>query len=156
MSVYTLRQVQRLAIPLDHAWEYFSSPHNLPEIIPSYLHFTILSDSGTGKMYAGEIIRYKVKPLFGIPVSWLTEITHVKDKEYFIDEQRFGPYALWHHTHFFKAIDAGVEMTDLVHYKLPLGIIGRWFHAAVVKNQLKEIFDYRRNILKWKFGELPI
>jgi ligand-binding SRPBCC domain-containing protein len=152
MSSYSLKTVQRLPLTLDQAWDFFSSPHNLKEITPAELSFKILSDSGATKMYAGQIITYKVKPMLGIPVFWMTEITHVRDKEYFVDEQRFGPYALWHHSHFFKAIEGGVEMTDLVHYKLPLGIFGRFGHWLFIKKKLQHIFDYRRKVLDEKFG----
>ena len=94
-------------------------------------------------MYPGQIITYVVKPVAGIPVKWATEITHVKDKEYFVDEQRFGPYAMWHHQHWFKPTDNGVHMTDIVHYAIPLGILGRMANSLMVKKKLKEIFDYR-------------
>jgi len=102
-----------------------------------------ITDFDEKNMYAGQIIQYKVSPLVGLKLSWTTEITFVKDKEYFIDEQRFGPYTLWHHKHFFEATDKGTKMTDLVHYALPLGFIGRIMNSLVVKNKLKEIFDYR-------------
>jgi ligand-binding SRPBCC domain-containing protein len=106
-------------------------------------------------MYAGQIIEYTVKPVLGIPLYWMTEITQVKDKEYFIDEQRFGPYSLWHHQHHFKAIDGGVEMTDIIHYKNPLGIFGKITNALFVKNKLKGIFDYRFKKVEEMFGHWP-
>jgi ligand-binding SRPBCC domain-containing protein len=152
MSSYSLKTVQKLPLTLEQAWDFFSSPHNLKEITPAEMDFTILSDSGATKMYAGQIITYKVKPMLGIPVFWMTEITHVKDHDYFIDEQRFGPYALWHHSHFFKAIPGGVEMTDLVHYKLPLGFLGRFGHWLFIKKKLHNIFKHRYTALEQKFG----
>src|SRR6185295_20044887 len=94
-------------------------------------------------MYPGQIIEYKVKPVLGIPLYWMTEITHVEDKKHFIDEQRYGPYSLWHHQHHFKEIEGGVEMTDIVHYKLPLWFLGDIANTMLIKNQLKKIFDYR-------------
>lgn len=106
------------------------------------------------KMYAGQIITYTVRPLFNIPMTWVTEITHVKDKEFFVDEQRFGPYALWHHKHFFKEIEKGVEMTDRVDYALPLGILGQIAHPIIVKNKLKEIFDFRYKKVEELFGKV--
>ena len=111
MGSYILKRVQRLPITLDAAWDFFSSPRNLKEITPAYMKFKVLSNSESEKMFAGQIITYTVSPILGIPLFWMTEITHVKDKEYFVDEQRFGPYALWHHKHFFKEIPGGVEMT---------------------------------------------
>ena len=152
MSSYTLKTVQRLPISLDEAWGFFSSPHNLKEITPAYMNFRVLTNSDSEKMFAGQIITYKVSPLLGIPMFWMTEITHVKDREYFIDEQRFGPYALWHHKHFFKEIPGGVEMTDFLDYKLPLGILGNIAHALFVKKQIASIFEYRYKILEERFG----
>ncbi|MEO8253906.1 MAG: SRPBCC family protein, partial [Flavobacterium sp.] len=102
-----------------------------------------ITDFDEKNMYAGQIIQYKVTPLFGIKLTWVTEITTVKEGSYFIDEQRFGPYALWHHKHFFEPTENGVKMTDLVHYALPLGFIGRIMNTLIVKNKLKEIFEYR-------------
>lgn len=104
-------------------------------------------------MYAGQIIQYIVTPAFNIKTKWVTEITHVVDKEYFVDEQRFGPYALWHHKHFIKEIDKGVEMEDIIDYKLPFGILGRMVHPILVKPKLEEIFSYREEKLIELFGE---
>ncbi|GAC1381525.1 MAG: SRPBCC family protein [Ginsengibacter sp.] len=142
-KVYSLKTVQQIPVSLDTAWDYFSSPANLADITPDKLGFKIISLHHGTKMYAGQIIEYTVKPLLGIPLYWMTEITHVKDKEYFIDEQRFGPYSLWHHQHHFKEVDNGVEMTDIVHYKLPLSVLGDFANSIMVKKQLKQIFDYR-------------
>jgi ligand-binding SRPBCC domain-containing protein len=113
--------------------------------------FKIL-DGHEPKMYAGQIIKYIVTPVFGIPTGWVTEITHVVDQEYFVDEQRFGPYALWHHKHFIKEIPGGVEMIDIVDYKLPFGLLGRIAHPLLVKGKLNEIFEYRYNKLIELFG----
>lgn len=102
-----------------------------------------VTDFDNKNMYEGQIIQYKITPLFGIKLSWLTEITKVKEGSYFIDEQRFGPYAFWHHKHFFEPTENGVKMTDVVHYAIPLGFIGRIMNTLVVKNKLKEIFEFR-------------
>lgn len=152
MSHYILKRTQRLPISLDQAWDYFSSPNNLAEITPPYMGFEVLSNSDSDKMYPGQIITYYVKPLLGIKLFWMTEITHVVEKQYFVDEQRFGPYAMWHHSHFFKAIPGGVEMRDQVHYKLPFGPLGALVHALFVKKQLQDIFIYRRQVLEKRFG----
>lgn len=106
-------------------------------------------------MYAGQIIEYIVTPLFNIRTKWVTEITHVSDKKYFIDEQRFGPYSLWHHTHFLKEIEGGVQMEDIVRYKLPFGILGQLIHPILVKPKLDEIFEFRKNKLNQLFGTYP-
>ncbi len=156
MAVYTLERVQRLPISLEEAWAFFSSPLNLREITPPYMRFEVLSDpKWVGKMYPGQIITYTVRPLLGIPLFWMTEITHVREGEFFVDEQRVGPYALWHHQHHFKPIEGGVEMTDLVHYRLPLGILGDLAQALFVRRQLEEIFDYRYRVLEQRFGAMP-
>jgi len=151
-KVYSIKTVQHLPISLQEAWDFFSSPANLSTITPDHLGFQIVSKHHGEKMYAGQIIEYTVKPVLGIPLYWMTEISHVEDKKYFVDEQRFGPYSLWHHQHHFKETSAGVEMTDIVHYKLPLGILGRMAHCLFVKKQLKQIFDYRFKVVaeKWK------
>jgi len=151
MKIYRLEKTQQLPISMDKAWSFFSSPSNLAEITPDHMGFEILSGAAE-EMYAGQIITYTVRPLLGIPLTWVTEITHVKSGSYFVDEQRFGPYALWHHKHFFKEIDGGVECTDIVDYKLPMGILGQLAHSLFVKRQLQSIFDYREDKLNALFG----
>lgn len=141
--MHQLKRVSTLPISLDEAWDFFSSPKNLKILTPDYMGFDIINQVDLNKMYEGQIICYKVKPLLGIPLSWMTEITHIRDKEFFVDEQRIGPYKVWHHQHHFKKVAGGVEMTDIVDYVLPLGFIGRLANSILVKKQLKEIFDYR-------------
>jgi ligand-binding SRPBCC domain-containing protein len=153
MFNYTLYRKQLLPITLDQAWEYFSSPHNLQEITPKEMAFTVLSKHKTEKMYPGQIICYYVKPVLNIPLFWMTEITHVKDKEYFVDEQRYGPYSFWHHQHFFSAVEGGVLMEDLLHYKLPLGPLGALANSLFVSKKLDTIFNYRKQVLEVKFGK---
>lgn len=153
MSTYNMHSKQRLPISLEEAWDFFSSPKNLKEITPDYMGFHIRSGY-EGKMYPGQIIEYTVKPVLGIPMYWMTEITQVKELEFFIDEQRVGPYNMWHHQHFFKAVEGGVEMDDIVHYRLPLGPLGNIAHALFVKKQLHGIFDYRKKVLEERFGTL--
>ena len=152
-KTYSLKTVQTIPVSLDDAWDFFSSPKNLKEITPDNLGFTILSKYHGDKMYQGQIIEYKVSPVLGIPIYWMTEITHVDDKKYFVDEQRFGPYSLWHHQHHFKAVPGGVEMTDIVHYKLPFWILGDIANTFFVNNQLKGIFDYRFKKVAVMFGQ---
>jgi len=152
MKIYRLHTKQNLPVSLDAAWDFLSDPVNLRVITPPHMGFEILS--GTEKrMYAGQIIQYYVTPIFGIKLKWVTEITHVNDKKYFVDEQRFGPYALWHHKHFIREIDGGVEMEDIVDYKLPLGFLGRIMHRLLVGRQLREIFKYREEKLTKLFGK---
>lgn len=153
MKIYELKTTQKLPISIDKAWDFFSSPVNLKEITPDYLGFQITSDLGDGKMFPGQVITYKVSPLLKIPMNWMTEITYVKDKTYFADEQRFGPYALWHHKHFFKEIEGGVEMTDHVHYAIDWWMGGAIAHQLIVKKKLREIFDYRFKKVESLFGK---
>lgn len=152
MKIYTLHTKQNLPITLEEAWHFLSDPKNLKTITPDYMGFNILSGADR-EMYPGQIIQYIVTPILGIPTKWVTEITHVVDRKYFVDEQRFGPYALWHHKHFLKEIPGGVEMEDIVDYKIPLGFLGQMVHPILVKPKLKEIFDYRQQKLIELFGE---
>jgi ligand-binding SRPBCC domain-containing protein len=151
MKIYTLHKKQKLPISMEKAWEFLSSPKNLKTITPEYMSFNILS--GAEKpMFAGQLIQYIVTPILGIKTKWVTEITHVKEGDYFVDEQRFGPYALWHHKHFIREIDGGVEMEDIIDYKVPLGILGQIAHPILVKPKLEEIFAYRQKKLIALFG----
>lgn len=152
MAVYNLKTVQKLPVTLEKAWDFFSSPANLADITPAHMGFNIISAHHGEKMYPGQIIEYTVKPLLGIPLYWMTEITHVKDGQYFVDEQRFGPYAMWHHQHHFKPIEGGVEMTDIVHYKLPLWVLGDIANRLFVRRQLDDIFNYRVKKVEELFG----
>lgn len=152
--MYQLRATQSLALPPEEAWNFLSDPANLKVITPDNMGFHILS-GGSLPMYQGQIIQYNVSPFPGYKTRWVTEITHVKEGEYFVDEQRFGPYALWHHKHFLKPLGNGVLMEDVIDYKLPLGFLGRLFHKPIVKKQLQKIFQYRYEKLKALFGEIP-
>jgi ligand-binding SRPBCC domain-containing protein len=154
MAVYSIKTVQQLPVPLSQAWEFFSNPANLQKITPAKMGFKTISGNHGGKMYAGQIIEYTVKPVLGITLYWMTEITHVKDHEYFIDEQRFGPYSLWHHQHHFRSLKAGVEMTDIVHYKIPWRILGDIANTLFVKKQLDGIFEFRFKKVEELFGKL--
>ncbi len=150
--MYTLKQTVFLKAGLEEVWDFFSSPANLKKITPPAMGFDILT-GGHGKMYPGQIISYKVKPIAGIPMTWVTEITHVEPLKYFVDEQRIGPYRMWHHEHHFRKVEAGVEMTDIVSYVLPLGFLGRIAHAIFVRRQLNGIFTYRSKVID-KYFEL--
>jgi len=142
--MYQLKRVQLIKTDLATAWDFFSSPKNLQVITPPYLGFEIKTELPE-KMYEGLFINYKVSPLLGIKLDWTTEITHVKEPFYFVDEQRVGPYSIWHHEHHFVETDAGIEMTDIVSYKLPLGFLGKMVHPFLVAPKLQEIFNFRVN-----------
>ncbi len=152
-KIYSLKTIQKIPITLEQAWDFFSKPDNLKDITPSNLGFQIISQHHGDNMYAGQVIEYTVKPVLGIPLYWMTEITHVQDKQYFIDEQRFGPYRLWHHQHHFKEVAGGVEMTDIIHYKLPLWFLGDIANSIMVKKQLAHIFNYRFAAVEKRFGK---
>ena len=152
MKIYRLHKKQNLPISVDEAWDFLSNPSNLKTITPDYMGFNILSGADR-PMFPGQIIQYIVTPILGIKTKWVTEITHVRNKEYFVDEQRFGPYALWHHKHFIKAIDGGVEMEDVIDYKVPMGVLGQMAHPILVKPKLEEIFNYRTQKLEELFGK---
>lgn len=153
MAIHTLQRTQKLKTDIHTLWDFISSPKNLKEITPSEMSFELLSDLPE-KMYAGQIIQYKVKPLFGISLNWCTEITYVKELDYFVDEQRKGPYKLWHHQHHLKEIEGGVEMIDIVHYEAPFSFLGDIATPFIVEPKLKEIFDFRFEKLKALFGEI--
>jgi ligand-binding SRPBCC domain-containing protein len=152
MAFYQLIKIQKLPCTIADVWDFISSPINLKEITPKHLGFIVTSNTGAEKMYPGMIITYKVSPVLGIQLNWMTEITQVKDKEYFIDEQRIGPYSLWHHQHKIQPIDGGVLMTDIITYQPPLGFFGAMANSLFIKKQLKDIFDYRKTALENRFG----
>ncbi|MCO5950033.1 SRPBCC family protein [Mucilaginibacter flavidus] len=155
MKSYVLKTEQAIPISLEQAWDFFSSPLNLAKITPNDMKFVVTSDYAPNtKMYEGMIITYKISPLLGIKLNWMTEITHVKEGEYFVDEQRFGPYALWHHEHHFKAIKGGVLMNDILYYAMPFGPIGRLTNTVYVGKQIEKIFTYREKAVKELFGEI--
>lgn len=154
MKTYSLKTEQAIPISLEEAWSFFSSPLNLSKITPAGVNLVVTSDYGADtRIYAGMIITYIVSPFLGIKMNWMTEIIHIKEGEYFVDEQRFGPYALWHHQHHFKAIKGGILMTDILNYAIPYGIIGRLANTLLVDKQIKQIFSYREKAIKELFGE---
>lgn len=151
-AISRLYKTQLLPISLETAWDFFSNPGNLPEITPKDLGFVVLSEP-IDKIYPGLMLRYSVSPLFGIKSLWVTEITHVKIKEYFVDEQRMGPYRLWHHEHHFHARGPNsVEVEDIIHYALPFGWLGHLFAGGIVRRQVENIFKHRSEVLKARFG----
>lgn len=149
-----LEQEQFLPISLDRAWDFFSSPKNLNEITPPDMVFKIISKVPE-KMYPGMFIQYKIKPMLNIELDWCTEITHVEDGKFFVDEQRKGPYSIWHHEHHFKEVNGGVLMTDILHYDIGLGILGTIAGFIFVDKKVNQIFEFRRTKLLDLFGDLP-
>ena len=154
MKLFQLHTKQGLRISTAEAWDFLSNPANLAAITPDNMSFEILAGASM-PMFKGQIIQYKVSPFPGFKTRWVTEITHLKSGEYFVDEQRFGPYALWHHKHFIKSHENGVIMEDLIDYKLPMGILGQAMHGVFVQKQLQKVFQFRYDKLKSLFGEIP-
>jgi len=152
MAFYQLEKTQKIPAEITEVWNFISSPVNLKHITPPYLGFEIINNNLPGKMYPGMIISYKVSPLLGIKMKWVTEITYVKENEYFIDEQRIGPYSMWHHQHKITPIDSGVLMTDIVTYNPPFGFLGALSNKVFIRKQLDEIFNYRKSAIERKFG----
>lgn len=151
---FSLRTVQNLPISPAEAWDFFSRPDNLVRITPPGMGFSIRSHHHGDRMYPGQLIEYTVTPFPGMPLYWMTEITHVSEPFYFVDEQRFGPYALWHHQHHFREREGGVEMTDIVHYRLPFGIFGA-LGGSFVRKKLEAIFRHRYDVTTQLFGAWP-
>ena len=154
MAIYQMHEEMEVAASLDEVWEFISSPANLKEITPDYMGFEITTPGLPEKIYPGLMISYKVRPLLGIRMNWLTEITQVREPHYFVDEQRSGPYALWHHEHNLEATEKGVLMSDLVTYRIPGGPLGTLAHGLFIKKQLKGIFQYRELALEKRFGRI--
>ena len=153
MAFYQFCREQKFKATLDEIWEFISSPGNLKEITPDYMGFDITTPGISEKMYPGMIISYTVRPLWGIKTIWVTEITQVCDKQFFVDEQRMGPYVLWHHQHHIKPIEGGIIMHDIVSYAPPFGFLGRLANMFVIKRKLAEIFDYRQQALEKRYGK---
>lgn len=147
-GIYSLIAEQMVDLPVEECWHFFSKPNNLQTITPDYMGFNITSPFQEGKMYAGQIISYKVAPVAGIKMNWVTEITHVKEGKFFVDEQRFGPYRFWHHQHHFIEKGGQTLMKDIVSYQLPFGFLGRMSHSILVKPKLLDIFRYREARIK--------
>ncbi len=153
MAFYQKFQEQKINASLDEVWNFISSPKNLKEITPDYMGFDITSKDTPEKMYPGLIISYIVKPVAGIKTTWVTEITQVKDKSYFVDEQRIGPYKIWHHQHILEPLENGtVLMKDIISYSPPFGFLGAIANTLMIKKKLNEIFEYRTKAIEKRFN----
>ena len=154
MGFYQLHTKQEIPASIEEVWDFISSPENLKKITPPSMGFNITSDLKNKKMYPGMIISYKVSPLLGIKTTWVTEITHVKEKEYFVDEQRVGPYTMWHHEHFIEPTKKGVLMSDIVSYQPPFGILGSIANSFLIRKKLNDIFEFRSQAVENIFGKI--
>ena len=153
MKIYTLNQSQEIPVPIEEAWEFFSSPRNLEAMTPPKMGFRIVS-LPSEILYEGEIIEYSVKVLPGFWIPWVSEIKALKKGESFVDDQISGPFKFWHHRHSFEETSGGTIVKDLIHYSVGFGIFGEVARALVVKNQLANMFKHRRLVLEEKFGEV--
>lgn len=155
MQVKRKEWQQWIPRPLSEVWHFFSRPENLNDLTPGDMSFQILSDIKDTPMYEGMMICYKISPFAGIQMDWVTEITHISEGRFFVDEQRFGPYAMWHHEHHFEERDGGVWMRDILHYKVPYGPIGTLADALLVDKKIEQIFGYRQKAVGEMFGAKP-
>jgi len=151
---YQLKKTQFLQASLDEVWDFIRDPSNLSKITPKQMDFKIQGENPK-TMYPGMMIGYRVKPLLGIPIPWVTEITHIQDKKYFVDEQRLGPYKIWHHEHHLQAKNGGIEMYDIVSYCIGFSVLDPLLNHYIVEPQLQKIFDYREKVLNKLFAPLP-
>ena len=151
MKIHVLQREQFLPVSPDEAWAFFSDARNLDDITPPELQFRIVPRD-LAPIHEGQIIWYRIRLFPGVWTTWVTEITHVRERRWFVDEQRFGPYKLWHHRHVFEEVPGGVKMTDTVHYALPFSPLSEPFHGLLVGRKVARIFDHRRRILAERFG----
>ncbi|WP_392436573.1 hypothetical protein ACF3N7_06075 [Cruoricaptor ignavus] len=152
-GIYILRSVQVLPVGLDEAWDFFSNPKNLDRITPPDMAFQI-TNNPPDFTYAGQIITYKIGIFPQVKSSWVTEITQLDERRFFVDEQRFGPYAMWHHEHHFREISSGrIEMQDIVSFKLPLGFLGDLIAGKAVVHRVRYIFENRYRVLRQIFPD---
>jgi len=152
MKLNRLESTERIAAPIDDVWEFFSNPRNLPVITPPWLGLELTSEP-PADMHPGLIITYTVRPIAGLALGWVTEITHVVDRKLFVDEQRAGPYRFWHHQHHFRAIDGATEMRDIVHWTLPAGRLGELIAGRHVHRRVSSIFEFRAGVIRTHFAK---
>jgi ligand-binding SRPBCC domain-containing protein len=155
MAVHTITNIQKIPITLQQAWDFYCDHANLQALTPPQMNFRVISEHQAKRLYPGQIIEYRVSPVLGISLYWMTEITQITAPTYFVDEQRKGPYSFWQHQHHFKAIEGGVEMTDIVHYRNPLWLLGELANALFIKRKLRSIFEYRFYKVEELFGKWP-
>jgi len=154
--IHQIRKEQFLNAKIEDVWSFVSSPKNLKKITPKNMNFVIKSKNVDEKIYPGMILYYKVSPILRIPTNWVAEITHVTKNKLFVDEQRVGPYKIWHHEHLFKEENNGVLMIDIISYKLPFGVLGRLINYLFIKNKLRNIFNYRFNKMNELFNQASV
>ncbi len=152
-KTYELQRTQFVPRPVDEVFAFFSDAGNLEALTPEFVQFKILTPLPI-KMAAGVVIDYRIK-LFGIPMKWQTLIESFEPPHRFADTQLRGPYARWHHTHTFTAVDGGTLIEDRVEYQIRFGILGQLTHPLFVRRSLEQIFDYRFKTIERIFGQQP-
>jgi ligand-binding SRPBCC domain-containing protein len=153
MSVNRLIYTQKISAAIEEVWDFFADPMNLVFITPQEMHMRITNEGTIGRLQKGMIISYKLFPFFDFPVKWSTRITHVDRPRGFEDEQEEGPYEFWHHRHVFKEVPGGVEVTDIIEYKIPFGLFGKMLDMLLIQSRLEYVFAYRRRKIGEIFGE---
>lgn len=152
MSVYQLQDELFINAPLNEVWDFFSDPRNLQKITPDHMGFKHVYEPDAEKVYPGMLLVYKVSPILGIPLTWITEITQVEPQKRFVDDQVKGPFGLWHHIHEFDEVEGGTLARDILYYRMPFGILGQLAHSFTVAKQTKEIFKFRKAAVEKIFG----
>ena len=142
MKLHKLKFNTTINANISDVWAFFINPNNLEVLTPNNMQFKITCDADN-TMYAGKIISYVITPLANIPMTWVTEITQCKELDYFIDEQRFGPYKFWHHVHQFIEDDGKTKMTDELTYSFYGGAIGDLIQNKIITKKIEGIFNYR-------------
>jgi ligand-binding SRPBCC domain-containing protein len=153
MKIYSLYREQLVRASLADTWKYFSNPKNLRHITPRELGFRVVTADLPDEIYPGLFIEYKVSPILRIPLTWVTEITHVEAGKMFADEQRIGPYRIWSHKHFFRKDGRFTHMTDRVDYALPAIPLASVANALVVRPKLEHIFNFRKAVVDSLFSD---
>lgn len=151
MAFHQLIRTQVIPSDIPEVWKFISTPRNLSKITPDYMGFDITSTELPEKMYEGMIISYKVSPFLGLKTDWVTEITHIRERKFFVDEQRIGPYNIWHHEHHIEPVEDGIKMKDIVTYQPPFGPLGMLVNKLFIESKLQEIFDYRQQAVDHYF-----
>jgi len=152
MTEQRLLYTQKIPAGIDEVWDFFSNPENLVKITPEEMHMRILNKEDVGSLYPGMTISYKLYPFFDFPVRWSTEIQTVDRPHEFSDEQKSGPYEFWRHRHLFSELPDGVEMTDIIEYKIPFGFFGEMLDNLLIQSRLEYVFSYRRKKIEEIFG----
>jgi len=151
MKIHQLYYKQSLSLSQTEAWSFFTSPHHLNTITPDFFSITPTSNV-PDKIYSGLLISYRMKAVFAIPMSWLSEISHCDAPHYFVYQQQVGPFKFWSHEVRLTETKNGTLVEDIVFYTMPFGWLGEIFHHYLIADKLKNIFEKRSDYLKKRWG----